>query len=219
MKKIIIEDSYDIAKIMYDKISDGCNEVMFIGLYDDIIEVTKELLCYADTMVYDIEIEAPEMAGYDNEYYLTLDRDMEVWCEKAYQEEHDSYLYSETNYVLIADDCNSAILKEIECNELYEVSYDFEDESDECDGDCENCKFAEHSNLEKPDDEIGRQLKGDDTHEVVTRVATDEDGKLRGFEKSWETKEDGLTYKSTYTYYSNNEDMLKNMLENFDIKF
>jgi len=220
MKRILIEDLGEIACHMYDSIvDDGLNDVTFVGYYKDAVCLVKELLMFDDVDIFQIEVEPVERDGYDMEYYIILDNELNIWCEKAYSFNHGRYLYNETSRLFIADDCNSAILNEIGCDEdnMYEVSYDLDD--DGCDGDCANCKYAENPYLEKPDDEIGRLLKGNDTHEVITRVATDENGKLRGFEKSWETKEDGLNYKSTYTYYSNNENMLKNMLENFEIKY
>lgn len=220
MKRILIEDLGEIACHMYDSVvDDGLNDVTFVGYYEDAVCLVKELLMFDDITPYNIELKPFESDRYDKEYYITLDKELDIWCCKAYNSEHDCYLYAETGRLFIADDCNSAILNKIGCDEdnMYEVSYDLDD--DGCDGDCANCKYAENPDLEKPDDEIGRLLKGNDTHEVITRVATDENGKLRGFEKSWETNEDGLHYHSTYSFFSSNENMLKNMMENFEVKY
>lgn len=210
MKRFLIDSLADVASAMYENIK--CldhNDVMFVGKYEDAIVVIKELLMYDEVFPHHIKITPEFWDGYDKEYYVTLDEDMDVWCEKAYDSEHASYVYDETECLFIADDCNSAILSKIDCNEntIYEVSYDLEDDDCydcECDGNCECCGLSEKSN---------------DAHEVITRVATDEDGKLRGFEKSWETHADGLHYHSTYSFYSSDEKMLKNMLDNFSIKY
>jgi hypothetical protein len=208
MRRFLIEDIGEIACAMYDTIvDDGLSDVTFVGYCDDVIAIVKELLMFDEILPYDMEIEPEEIGGYDKEYYVTLDNDLNIWCCKAYDVEHNRYLYDESRRVFIADDCSSAILKEIGCDDdnMYEVSYDtFGD--DECDGNCACCQ-------------CGEKDTSDDNHEVITRVAVDENGKLRGFEKFWNTEEDGLHYHSTYSFFSNNEDMLKNMLDNFNIKY
>jgi hypothetical protein len=172
---------------------------------------------FEEPMPFNIDIEDVDWDGYNKEYLVTLDSKMNVWCEKAYDYEHNRYLATETGCAYVADDCNASLLKYIDCceGELYEVSYDLDnDESDcECDGNCECCSCNQDKN-------ISEQKKNlDDAHEEITRVATDDNGKLRGFEKSWETHEDGLHYHSTYSFFSSNEDMLKNMMKNFSIKY
>ena len=203
MKRFLISDLSEVACAMYDNIVDGnLDDVMFVGYYEDTVMVLKHLFMFDDTIPCRINILDDDK--YKKEYYITLDSDMNVWCEQAYDYEGSYYLDSITERLYIADDCNSALLKHVICNknEIYEVLYDLDDECD-CDGNCECCCTD----------------KEKDSHEVIIRVATDEDGKLRGFEKSWETFEDGLHYHSTYSFFSSNENMLKNMLDNFDIKY
>ena len=201
MERIIIEDIYDVAEMMYGNATDG-NETTFIGLYDDVAELLKVLPICCDNGIdfIRIDLEPVELDGYEKEYYVSLNEDMELWCCKAYDYERECYLFDETDIVLIADDCNSKLIERVDYNKIFEVGYEFDEP--ECNGDCENCHIGES-----------------DRHEVVTRVATDDTGKLRGFEKSWETKEDGMTYRSTYSFYSSDQEMLKNMLENFKIKY
>lgn len=209
MNRFLIEDLGEVACAMYDSIVDDCiDDVTFVGCYDDAVAIIKELLMFDEILPYQINLEPEDWDGYDKEYYISLDDDMNIWCEKAYSFDHGRYLYTDTRRLFIADDCNSAILKEIGCDEdsMYEVSYDLGDEESECDGNCACCQCDENNDSK-------------DNHEEITRVAVDDNGKLRGFEKSWETHEDGLHYHSTYSFFSNNEDMLKNMLDNFSIKY
>ena len=204
MKKFLVNYLSDIAYAMYDSIADDkLEDVMFVGHYEDIIMVLKELLIFDEIVPYHIKMTSEDLNGYDKEYCIILDSDMNIWCEPAYNIETKGYLLLFADRFFIADDCNSAILKNIECekDDIYEVSYDLDEEC-ECDGNCECC-----------------QCSKDDNHEVITRVAVDEDGTIRGFEKSWSTHEDGIYYHSTYTHYSNNQDMLKQMIENFNIKY
>lgn len=212
MEKFIIEDLSEIAEVMYlDVTVGGYGDAVFVGYYEDAITVLKHLFMFEEPMPFHINIEDVDWDGYNKEYLVTLDSKMNVWCEKAYDYEHNRYLVTEAGCAYVADNCNASLLKCINCceDELYEVSYDLDDdESDcECDGKCECC----NCNQDKKNH--------DDAHEEITRVATDDSGKLRGFEKSWETHEDGLHYHSTYSFFSSNEDMLKNMMKNFSIKY
>ena len=204
MRKIVIEDLSDVAYIMYKKVQeDECIDTTFVGFYEDAVAVIKNLLMYDDVNIFNIDLTSEMIDGYDREFYVSLDDEMNIWCSKAYDVEDERYIYSETDCLLIADDCKSTILKYIGYDEAnaYEVSYDLDDETCECDGNCACCDLS------------------DNNQESITRIATDDDGKMRGFEKTWTTKSDGINYHTTYSFYSNNESMLKDMLDNFDIKF
>lgn len=197
MEKFKIDSMKDVAISMLDDMSEDINSE-FIGFYEDVNELMVELLKCDDVYPESIELCPEYINGYDKEYTLTLCEGGELWVEPTWA--NGMYLYDETDVLYIADDCNnSKILEKIDYSHAYEVGYNFEDE---CDGDCENCHLGEP-----------------DRHEVITRVTTDDDGRLRGFEKSWKTKEDGMTYHSTYSFYSSNQKMLKDMLDNFKIKY
>jgi hypothetical protein len=193
MKKILIEDMIDICNIMYNKIEDGYESVCFVGMYDDAKVLIRELLLTNDNALITLADIEPE-AFYNKEYVISLDNEMNIWCEKAYDYEDECYLWIEDNCALVADDCSSAVLKTIESKEIYEVGYDLDDEC-KC-----GCCRAENQ-------------------ETITRVATDDSGNIRGFEKSWSTRDGNMNYHTTYSFFSNNQSMLKDMLDNFDIKF
>jgi len=203
MKRLLINDLGELACIMYNVIvNEGLEDATFVGRYEDAVYIIKELLMFDEAFLYQIDLESVDWGEYDKEYYITLDNELNIWCSKVYDAEDDIITCISTDIAFIADDCDSDALKGIGCdkNGKYKVSYYLDDEEHDCDGNCECCNC-------------------NDDHEVITRVATDEDGKLRGFEKSWETHEDGLHYKTTYSFYSSNQNMLKDMLDNFDIKF
>ena len=205
MKKFFVDNLSDVADAMcFDITEDNYEDVMFAGYYEDAIVVLKHLLMFDETTPYHIDIADVDLYGYEKEYFITLDSKKNVWCEKAYDYENSRYLVSDTNRLYIADECDFALINYLICSqdEMYSVSYSSNDER-ECDDKAEYCS----TNTEE------------DTREIVTRVATDRDGKLKGFEKSWETFEDGLHYHSTYSFYSSNENVLKNMLEKFNIKY
>lgn len=209
MKRLLVNDLGELACIMHDVIVDeGIECATFVGRYEDVVYIIKELLMFDEVFPYQIDLESVDWGEYDKEYYITLDNELNIWCSKVYDIEDDIITCISTDIAFIADDCNSAILKGIGCdkNGMYEVSYYLDDEEPNCDGNCECCNLTEKDN-------------SDDDHEVVTRVVVDDTGKLRGFEKSWSTKKDNMTYHSTYTHYSNNTELLKQLMEDFDIKF
>lgn len=225
MKKISVNDYYDIAEYMYIKNNNGNNDVMFVGLYEDAAGVLKELLCFEDTVAYNIELEPESIDYYDLEFYVSLDEDLNVWCDKAYSRENKIYLYTESDCVLIADDCNYDVLDRIGCDEVYEVSYNFEDEDfedvdykseDPCDG---NCKCCGLDCRPEPDQVMNSEKESNlDSSTTTSRVTVDEKGNIRGFEKTWSTKSENMTYYSTYSHYSNDQKMIKKLMESFDIK-
>jgi hypothetical protein len=192
MERFLINNVSEISDVMYEKIEDGYEDVEFIGFYEDAIVVIKGLLSYDDTEVYQVEIEPEEYDGYDKEYIVSIDSERGIWCEKAYQYEHNRYLECYSNCTFIADDCNSAILNKIESDEIYEVSYEVEEEM--------------FNSV--------RESKSESSH-----ISRDKDGKITGFIKSWSNTDlDGTTHYSSCSYYGNNEDIVKMLAKEFKIE-
>ena len=222
MKKIIVEDMIDVAQIMYDKVVSGCESACFVGYYEDAAQLIKELLMmYDDTNVMQIKIEMVEWDGYEKEYLVTLDDEMNVWCEKAFNDYRNDYFYIEDSCVLVADDCNSKILENIEADEVYEVSYDLYDEH-ECDGDCEHCCYGsepEYSNDKKVDEdklEKDEELSTESKSEYHN-ISKTKDGRIAGFSTSWTNEKDGETSYSSFSYYGDNEATVKRLAREFGI--
>jgi hypothetical protein len=203
MRKIVIEDLYEVAEAMYSLVTEtNVKDAEFVGFYEDAQTIVKYLLLFDDTLAYSIELVPEEWSNYEKEYYVSIDSDLNVICTKAYNCNTEHYLEETTDVLFIADDCSSVILSKVDCDEDDKIEVSYEEDECECDGNCGCCG-----------------AKDTDNHEEITRVARDDEGNLRGFEKSWSTHEDGLHYHSTYSFYSNNQNMLKNMLENFSIKY
>ena len=97
-------------------------------------------------------------------------------------------------------DCNSQMLPKICSDEIYKLTFEVD-----CACDCDNLCHCND--------------KEDESSTTVTRVAVDDKGTVRGFEKSWSTVNGNTTYHTTYTHYSNDQEMLKKLMENFDVKY
>jgi hypothetical protein len=211
MKKFYIEDLYDVAEKMYDEIVENeKEEVMFVGYYDDAIEVIKCLMIFDDVMPHSLEIRDVEWEGYDKEYYVSLDENLELWVEPAIGKKGE-YLMTVVDTMFMTGDCSSKILHKVDAYEVFEVVFfgeeDFEDDCSDC---CRECIC--HGGCNEESDEF-------DNNSVKTRVALDEDGNVRGFEKTWITEEDGMRYYSKYEHYSNNGELIRKLMDNFDINF
>ncbi len=209
MQKYYIEDCFDIADAMHNEIENNKKEeVIFVGFYEDAIEVIKELLMFEDVMPHSIKIHAEDWDGYDKEYYVTLDENLEVYVEPAFTKIHNRYLYGRADVLFIMGDCNSSIIHAIECDKVFEVTFD--DEEDECTHECNKdcrCKC-----------ESSDKINTTNENSVLTRVIKDKDGRVRGFEKTWENIENGIHYYSHYEHFSDNIDLLNQLMDNFNIK-
>ena len=188
MERIFIDELTDIADIMYENICEGCEDIAFLGLYEDAAIVVKELLAnYDDTSAYVLSIDP----DYDKEYIITLDSDMNVYCEKAYLKEYNKYVHFISECILVADDCGSEALKNAKAKNIYVVSYELDNE--ECDMIASSKHESEH-------------------------ISRTKDGKVAGFTKSWSnTDANGIHYYSSYSHYGNNEDAVKRLAKEFGI--
>jgi len=44
VKRLYIDDYTDIVELMYEKVCGSCEEATFIGLYEDAVEILKQLV-------------------------------------------------------------------------------------------------------------------------------------------------------------------------------
>lgn len=204
MKSFEIENLSEVAKAMYEEVvNKGKADALFVGFYEDALEVIKEIMQFEGVYPRSFEIHPVEWNWYDKEYYVHLDGELDLWVCETWS--NDAYLSTESDITFIGNDCNSAILKKIETNEFVEVSYIDGYAEDDCDCCGECCCHEEDEDLSD--------------HSVTTRVAVDEKGRIHGFEKMWTSNENGMHYVSTYKHFSNNEESLKKLMKEFDIIF
>lgn len=200
MKDLVFTDVSEVAEFAYKKAYDlediGCVQV--VGFYEEISDVLKEILQYDEVSVGNIELNSDDWNGYLKEYYLTIDEDMVVCVEPGYYAEKEIYLQYEAETLIICDDCNSVIIKNNmhEGAESYCYRYD-----DDCD--CSYCDRCECDN----DSQTGES----------TYVSRNSDGRVTGFSKSWSDMADGVSYCSSYSHYSDNEESVRKLAKEFGI--
>ena len=219
MKRLFINDISEIAEFMYGKVCGACEEASFIGLYDDAVDLLKELAHMEESYIYQVEIEPEDWDGYDKEYLITLDADFNIWCEKAFRQETGKYISGMYDCVIIADDCSRDSLCEVDDDCIYVASYNLNNKmSDEdiegCDGNCECCKCHEIEEKCDSDDELMT-----DSSSEYYNISRTKDGRVAGFTKSWSnTDTNGINYYSSYSHYGNNEEAVKRLAREFGIK-
>lgn len=102
-----------IVTCMSDKL------INVVAKYQEASEIIRLLVMSGKYPIQYIHIEPSDYDCYDEEYYIDIDISYGVSCEKAKFD--DRYLTLSSDAVFVLDNCNSAILKHIESDSIYEV--------------------------------------------------------------------------------------------------
>lgn len=183
---------------------DSYNDISIIAKYEEAREIMRELVAFGYTPC-GIELREPEWGGYNDEYILSLanlDGEDEFFCEPMCRDGH--YIVDESTVIYVLDNCSSKVVSLCRGEEVFEVCVgcDFCEDDDEDERCCASC--------------AGLALDVDES--VSTHISRDEDGIPVGFTKSWSTTEDGMSCYSSYSHYSNNLDMLKEIAADFGLR-
>ena len=134
----------DLAEYMCDKALDGktATAVLF---FEDAKVLLKELACFEETTLENIEIHEPIWKGYSKEFYVTIDSDLCVWVEEAYHENEETgfkgyYRFGGEDVVALIDGhANSQVIKAaVDSGYIAEIEID----EDACCG-CDECCLSE----------------------------------------------------------------------------
>lgn len=208
MKRILFEDVHELSNKMLENVFNDIECVSAVCHYELATALLSELI-QSYIPIGQIDICDYELSGYDKEYIVTI-MDGNIYCNHAYGRtkdgySRDRYLESFADIAYIHENCNSKILKYIECDEIYEFSID------------------EIDNSEREYDECQADTYDDGTisyHSDSFTVSKDRYGKPNGFTRSWSiTGKDGIYQSTTYSYYCDNEDMLRKVAKDFDVVF
>lgn len=182
---------------MVAKVHNGTCAVSAICHYELATAIAEELIregCNIDFA----EIYSYEYNCYDREYAVTVYADHEenifVSVDPLYRD--DKYLFHYSDVIYVHQDCNSKLLKHVDAEEMYEFAVGELDEEDTDEDDDLHTHFTEYTNISKS-----------------------VDGTPTGFSKSWHSVyEDGLSAYTSYSFMSDNRELLKTMMDIFDIK-
>lgn len=186
-------DCCDVADAMFEDILNGAKCVSAYCHYDYAIGIIKSLVMMEENYIKHIEIYDYKYSHYDREFIITL-MDNEIYCQPAFNTDTNQYLLSFSDVAYVHRDCNSSILKKIDSPKMYDFSVDFLD--DDLNDICENSEyFSEGTNISK-----------------------DKNGNPEGFTKSWTSDVNGIQKHSSYSFYSNDMEVLREAAKKFNVK-
>ena len=206
MKRIIFEDVHELSAEMLHDALNFSDCVSAVCHYEIATALLSELI-QSEVQIGQIDISDYEWSGYEKEYVISL-MDGNVYCSPAYRMKkdgynHDSYLETYADIMYVHQDCNSKILKYIDCDKIFEFSVNEVDDIDICSDECE---------CDSDDDIVSH-------HSDSVTISKDKFGNPTGFSKSWyRDNGDGVSQYSSYSYYCSDEDILRNMAKNLDIE-
>ena len=165
-----------------------------------------ELLNYEDVVLDSCIIDFDE--EYNREYILSLSDDIHsddwhVSVEKCYNESKDIY-YSTEGYVLFHEDVNSKALIDMQRNEFMPL------------GEHDWFTVGKDEELEDSDDE---ELSENDIYDSEsTYISKNDDGVPVGFTKNWSVSKNGVTCYSSYSHFTDDVDMLREIASEIGIE-
>ena len=174
--------------------------VNIVGHYKIIIELLNELIKRTKFRLYNIEIDLPEVSGYEDEYVISIDFAGDIWCQTA--KYGDNYIYTEDDIVYVHNDVNSKFVIKNKGANMVAFTYDADDFTNDNSEDnthntpCKCDKCNEHKN------------------DSAVNISKDKDGKLHGFSAS---RSDGNNYFG-YSFYTSDEIdevLISNLLKEF----
>lgn len=209
MKRIIFEDVHELSSEMLHDALNFSDCVSAVCHYEIATTLLSELI-QSEVQIGQIDL-TNEWTGYDKEYFVYI-VDGCVSCEPAFRSVndggHDKYLEMAADIMYVHQDCNSKILKYIDCDKIFEFAVGELDGIDEDEMCCSGC-----ADCEDTDDEITTH------HSNSVTVSRDKFGTPTGFTKSWfRDNGDGVSQYSSYSYYCNDEDILRDMARDLDIE-
>lgn len=210
MKRICFESYEDFIFAVENKFveirkDDPYNDISIVAKYEE----TQKIMRWLSEFGYYpccIDFHEPGYEGYRDEYIISLvnlNGYDEFFCEPMRRDDH--YITDESSVIYILDNCSCKVISHCEGDEVFEVCIEDDDWDDWDDDECEECCCSE--------------CVSKDTNECEsTYVSKDENGVPVGFSKSWSTTENGVNCYSSYSHYSDDLDMLKEIAEKFGVR-
>ena len=195
MKRIEFGCICELAEIMDDYILDNYSEDEYpvVSAYVKCEEaklLVERLIALGNPIGAILELEDYEMSHYDKEYVVYLSADG-VTCEKNHNK--DGYYNGGGDISFVHEDCSSKMLSHIDSKVIYEFAI----------GECDEC-YDEDCDYDCDCDEC---CGCDDANDKELDIESDDD--MHGFSIN-HSDENGY---SSYSFYSDNESIVKYMLE------
>lgn len=203
---INFENIGDLASQLFQYTDTEEHLVSVVANKEIVTEIMAELLNYEDVVLDSCIIDFDE--EYNREYILSLSDDIhsDAWhvsVEKCYNESKDIY-YSTEGYVLFHEDVNSKALIDMQRNEFMPL------------GEHDWFTVGKDEELEDSDDE---ELSENDIYDSEsTYISKNDDGVPVGFTKNWSVSKNGVTCYSSYSHFTDDVDMLREIASEIGIE-
>jgi hypothetical protein len=203
---INFENIGDLASQLFQYTDTEEHLVSVVANKEIVTEIMAELLNYEDVVLDSCIIDFDE--EYNREYILSLSDDIHsddwhVSVEKCYNESKDIY-YSTEGYVLFHEDVNSKALIDMQRNEFMPL------------GEHDWFTVGKDEELEDSDDE---ELSENDIYDSEsTYISKNDDGVPVGFTKNWSVSKNGVTCYSSYSHFTDDVDMLREIASEIGIE-
>lgn len=168
MRKIKAKSAFEIAVNMLDCAENG-KYVYAVLFFDAAVAVMRNLVCYDDVSVFNINLNDPMCNNYNKEYYISLDPEYTLAIDPAWTDKnqyHDAgYLNYDADVVFIDGEAKAKIIDACETKaEMVELDMSDCDLEDSCeDEDCDECDDEEcdccHCDHEPTDEEKREFIK------------------------------------------------------------
>lgn len=172
------------------------SDISIIAKYEEARQIIRELICIG----YDLEsvsIHDEEYENYESEYVISVVNDgenYELWCEPMLRE--SGYISDDSTVIYVLENCSSKVIPYCKGTFVYEVSVGDDTDEDDCDLEC--CD--------------------NDTHESESvYVSRNRDGVPVGFQKAWYDERDGVRCYSSFSHYTSNVDLLREIAKEFGV--
>ena len=199
MQNLWFEDYEELACDIADKY-DSINkleeykDVAIIAKYEEARQIIKELMCIGYDL-HSIVMHDVEYDGYEAEYIISL-YDDELWVEPMMRE--SGYITDDSPIMYVLGNCSSKVIPYCKGKVVFEITVGEE----ECG--CDECQCS---------------CKDNDTDDSEsTHISRDKHGNPLGFSKTWSTVRDGVHCYSSYSHYSSDVDMLRNIASDFGVR-
>ncbi len=130
---LINEIFVDIDDLMSEVLdSEFVRNFTIVCDFNDAQRIIKRILLEGDMTPSSIELVSPFVDLYDKEYIITVTKDCDVFCERAFRD--DKYLFFFDQFVFVLPSCSEEFRKEIDNMDIgtcFIVEFD-EDDNDDC---------------------------------------------------------------------------------------
>lgn len=203
---INFENIGDLASQLFQYTDTEEHLVSVVANKEIVTEIMAELLNYEDVVLDSCIIDFDE--EYNREYIFSLSDDIHsddwhVSVEKCYNESKDIY-YSTEGYVLFHEDVNSKALIDMQRNESMPL------------GEHDWFTVGKDEELEDSNDE--ELLENDIYDSESTYISKNDDGVPVGFTKNWSVSKNGVTCYSSYSHFTDDVDMLREIASEIGIE-